>query len=313
MAVAYAVGSPELSVAESFTEMEPNIDQVPANRSKKRNRRQLLRASIGIAAMVGLYTWRFEPHWIEIVRRTLAIRNLPFNLHGLTLVQLSDLHIGPQVDDAYLLRAMESVRDLNPDIVVYTGDFVSYHSDLDGNVAEIMPQLACGRIGTFGILGNHDYGRGFRDHAFADRVAAMASDAGVKILRNDLASIQGLNIIGVDELWVDRCHPQDSLQALQPEQAALVLLHNPDGADLPIWESFRGWILSGHTHGGQCKPPFLPPPIVPVRNRRYTRGEIALSDGRRMYINRGLGHLLRVRFNVRPEITVFTLISQPDA
>ncbi len=263
--------------------------------------------------MVGLYTWRFEPHWIEIVRRTLAINNLPTHLHGSTLVQLSDLHIGPQVDDAYLLNAMEVVRDMNPDIIVYTGDFVSYHSDLDGNVSKIIPQLARGRMGTFGILGNHDYGRGFQDHAFADRVAAMANDAGVAILRNDMASVQDLNIIGVDELWVNRCNPQELLQALPPDHAALVLLHNPDGADLPIWEPFQGWILSGHTHGGQCKPPFLPPPIVPVRNRRYTSGEFALSNGRHMYINRGLGHLLRVRFNARPEITVFTLISQPDA
>lgn len=54
-------------------------------------------------------------------------------------------------------------------------------------------------------------------------------------------------------------------------------------------------------------PPFLTPPILPVRNRRYVSGEVPLADRRRLYINRGLGHLLQVRFNVRPEITVFTL------
>lgn len=202
---------------------------------------------------------------------------------------------------------MRLVEELTPDIVAYTGDFVSYYSDLTGNVAKIIPRLVRGRIGTFGILGNHDYGHGFRDHAFADRVAAMAQEAGITMLRNETASVQGLNIIGVDELWADRCHPQESLQSLSPDHASLVLLHNPDGVDLPIWEPFQGWILAGHTHGGQCKPPFLPPPIVPVRNRRYTSGEFALSQGRHMYINRGLGHSLRVRFNARPEITVFTL------
>jgi len=51
----------------------------------------------------------------------------------------------------------------------------------------------------------------------------------------------------------------------------------------------------------------LPPPILPTKNKRYTAGEFDLGDGRRMYINRGLGHLIRVRFNVRPEITAFTL------
>jgi predicted MPP superfamily phosphohydrolase len=47
--------------------------------------------------------------------------------------------------------------------------------------------------------------------------------------------------------------------------------------------------------------------VLPVRNKRYTAGEFVVGDGRRMYINRGLGHLLQVRFNVRPEMTLFTL------
>jgi hypothetical protein len=66
-------------------------------------------------------------------------------------------------------------------------------------------------------------------------------------------------------------------------------------------------MLSGHTHGGQCKPPFLPPPLLPVRNKRYTSGEFDLGNGRSMYINRGLGYLRRVRFNARPEITAFRM------
>ena len=55
------------------------------------------------------------------------------------------------------------------------------------------------------------------------------------------------------------------------------------------------------------RPPFLAPPVLPVHNRNYVAGEYELAPGRRMYINRGLGYLERVRFNCRPEITVFTL------
>jgi predicted MPP superfamily phosphohydrolase len=55
------------------------------------------------------------------------------------------------------------------------------------------------------------------------------------------------------------------------------------------------------------KPPFLPPPLIPVRNARYVAGEVPLAPGRTLYVNRGLGHLTRVRFNVRPELTLFTL------
>lgn len=92
-----------------------------------------------------------------------------------------------------------------------------------------------------------------------------------------------------------------------PGTPALALSHNPDSVDLPGWENHAGWILAGHTHGGQCKPPFLPPPLLPVANRRYTAGEFRLSGGRRLYVSRGVGHLTRVRFNVRPEVTLFEL------
>ena len=89
--------------------------------------------------------------------------------------------------------------------------------------------------------------------------------------------------------------------------ANIALSHNPDTVDHSIWNNYNSWILSGHTHGGQCKPPFLNPPMLPVKNTRYSAGEIDLEDGRTLYINRALGHLWQVRFNVRPEITLFTL------
>ena len=87
----------------------------------------------------------------------------------------------------------------------------------------------------------------------------------------------------------------------------MALSHNPDTADRPVWGGMRGWILAGHTHGGQCRPPFLPPPILPVRNKRYSSGAFDVGPGRTMYVNRGLGYMLRVRFNARPELTLFTL------
>jgi predicted MPP superfamily phosphohydrolase len=108
-------------------------------------------------------------------------------------------------------------------------------------------------------------------------------------------------------LWAHRFNPLPPLRLLDPRRAALVLSHNPDTVDLPVWAGYEGWILAGHTHGGQCKPPFLPPPLLPVRNRRYIAGEFSLAGNRRLYISRGVGHLTRVRFNVRPEVTAFEL------
>ena len=176
----------------------------------------------GGAGLMG-YATMIEPHWLEIVRRDLPVSGLPPALSGATLAHVSDIHACSYVDEGYLSRSLARLREMPPDIVVLTGDFVSWEE-----------------------------GRSFN-------------------------------------------------------RAAIALCHNPDAMDELPWDGYEGWVLSSHTHGGQCKPPFLPPPALPVKNRRYTSGEITAGSGRTLYISRGVGRLLKARFNVRPEITVFTL------
>lgn len=275
-------------------------------------RRQFLSAVAGIGA-VGFYTWRIEPHWLEVVRRPMQIRNLPPQLEGAVLAQLTDLHIGPKVDDDYLLWVFQQVEALSPEIVVYTGDIISYNTNRRDRAARLLSQLVRGKLGTFGILGNHDYGPGWHNADLANWVVARAEDAGVRMLRNETASVQGLTMVGMDELWADRLDVGYALSKLPADAASLALIHNPDVADCDGWDGYSGWILAGHTHGGQCRPPFLPPLVLPVRNRRYTAGEFELAGSRRMYISRGVGHSMRVRFNTRPEVTLFTLTRDETA
>ena len=142
----------------------------------------------------------------------------------------------------------------------------------------------------------------------ADRLENRLTGIGITVLRNASRVVNGLRIAGVDDLWSPNFHPKEVLPKLDAEEPAIVLCHNPDAVDRSVWGTFRGWTLSGHTHGGQCKSPFLPPPMLPVNNKRWTSGAFDLGAGRSLYINRGLGHLWRVRFNVRPEITLFTLV-----
>jgi uncharacterized protein len=271
-------------------------------------RRQFLTLTGGAAATgIGLYTWRIEPHWLEIVRRPLPIRGLPALLAGKTLAHISDIHVGPRVDDDYLLDAFARVRALDADIVAVTGDFVSHHAEMFAQMDRIYRHFPQGRLATVSVLGNHDYGAGWAHPEVADRVVEVVERHGIRVLRNEIADVGGLQVVGLDDLWADRFDPWVGFARFDASRPAIALSHNPDTVDRPGWDGYSGWILSGHTHGGQCRPPFLPPPLLPVRNRRYTRGEFELAGGRRLYISRGVGHLLRVRVNVRPEITLFSL------
>ena len=275
-------------------------------------RRRFLKRALAATLLGGgttsAYAWRIEPHWVEVVRRDLPIARLPDRLAGRTLVQLSDLHVGPEVADSYLKDALKRVSALEPDLVVLTGDFVTcVRGEQVERAARVLSHLKPPRLGAFAALGNHDYGSCYGLRKVADRLTRRLRDLGIDVLRNDRREVHGLTVAGIDDYWGPNYCPTKVLATLSHDRANLVLCHNPDVADEPVWDGYRGWILCGHTHGGQCKPPLLAPPLLPVKNKRYVAGEIDLFDGRRLYVNRGLGHLLRARFNVRPEVTVFTL------
>jgi predicted MPP superfamily phosphohydrolase len=270
---------------------------------------QGLGAMVGVGLAGGLYMWQGEPRWVEFVELEMRIEGLPAFLQNKTLMQISDLHVGNRFNPAMLTPALQRAQTFEPDIVVYTGDFVSYESaEQYGQLESVLADAPLGKLATLGVLGNHDYGVGWRQGKVAQDVAGVAENAGISILRNEIAEVEGLEIAGIDDLWGTNYDPPRSLAMLTPNQSAIALCHNPDGADYPIWDGFRGWILAGHTHGGQVKPPFLPPPLVPVENKLYTSGIFELDDQRTMYINRALGHLWQVRFNARPEITVFRMV-----
>jgi uncharacterized protein len=276
------------------------------------NRRQFLRGTAGAAvagtAAAGLYTWRIEPHWIEVVERPMAIRDLPPGLSGSRLVQISDLHVGPVVDETYITQAMERVVAMRPDAILITGDFMTCRAaEQAERTLQVVANLQPRKIPTFAILGNHDYGHLWSAQEAADQLSAGMKQMGLVVLRNEVADFRGLQIAGCDDWWADQCDVARTISQLDDRRGAIVMCHNPDVVDFPEWGGYEGWILSGHTHGGQCCVPGYGAPILPILNTRYASGEIALDGNRRLYVNRGLGYKRRVRFFSRPEITVFHL------
>lgn len=276
--------------------------------NRRRFIKRAFRSALGIGFFTGLYTWQVEPFWLEFVKRKMPIKNLPKHLIGKTLMQISDIHVGNRFDYNYIIDSFKEAQLLNPDFVVYTGDYVSYDTkEQHQQLNEVLKHTVKGKLGTVGILGNHDYGKNWAEQNVADTITTQLEQAGVTMLNNAQKDIKGLNIIGFDDYWGLNFAPEKVMNSYDTTKANLVLCHNPDVCDLDVWNNYQGWILSGHTHGGQCKPPFLNPPMLPVKNKTYSAGEIDLQDGRTLYINRALGHLWQLRFNVRPEITVFKL------
>lgn len=254
------------------------------------------------------YSWQIEPFWLEFVERKLPVKNLPKELEGKLLMQISDLHVGNRFDWNFLIESFQKAQQFNPDFVVYTGDFVNHGTSEDHeSLRKVMEKGVYGKLGTFGILGNHDYGKNWKDLGSSETICKILENSGVSMLKNQQQESHGLNFIGFDDLWSPNFDPMKIMKDYNPAKANIVLCHNPDVCDKDVWNGYQGWILSGHTHGGQCRIPGVITPILPVNNRKYVSGEIDLEDGRMLYINRAIGHSFQVRFMVRPEITVFKL------
>ena len=294
----------------SVSDQSDSTEKTSGRLSRRRFLKYASLGTLSVGVGCGLYAWRIEPHWVQITQRQMPLRNLSPSLVGKRIVQLSDLHIGPVVDNDYLRKVMRGVEALEPDYLVLTGDFMTSVKDEQIKlVVSTLNELPLQKMPTVGILGNHDYGTNFRQHATANKLDIALRRLGITMLRNDVAELEGIQFAGVDDLWAGRDHIEATIENLVEAKPTIMLAHNPDLVDLDGWQSFEGWILSGHTHGGQCRLPWIGAPVVPVRNKRYVEGHHKLGTNRNLYINRGLGYKERVRFGVRPEVTVFELVN----
>lgn len=295
---------------------------LPAQQAGSRLSRRSVMALGALGTVAGLagYAFGVEPRWVSVEHHEMAIPNLPKHLVGKTLVQLSDTHIGSRVDPEYLLRQFDYVSSLQPDFVCFTGDFIDQVNPWYVQEGiRLMERFPRGHFGTVCVLGNHDYvnpSHRLDDSGGTSRLIDAFADAdGLELLIDDIIEMNGLHFAGLPDLWFGGLRRSLSKRVIKKLEGkpSVVLSHNPDTADLPIWGDFDSWVLCGHTHGGQCTFPVIGAPVLPVVNREYVSGAFEIDNQFKMYINRGIGHSTRVRFMARPEITVFTLADNQQA
>lgn len=273
--------------------------------------KRLLGASLGLATTgyAGYaYAKYIEPHWVDVTHLSLQLSHLSKSFDHYRLVQISDLHLDRGLNAERLLPIIQLVNNQKPDLVVITGDFVNGVRYLKEAVP-VFQQIKS-QDGVFGILGNHDY---WAD--FAPQVREILVTCHVQELYNQVKTIHRgqdqLHLAGVDDILEGEPDLNRVINQLPTEGSAILLAHEPDYADVSAATDRFDLQLSGHTHGGQVSLPIYGPPITSELGKKYPVGLYQI-ERMKLYTNRGLGVLprIRVRFNARPEITVFTLFGQ---
>lgn len=244
----------------------------------------VLSSAAGVTS-VGVYSATQLP---AVRTVTVSISNLHPALEGLTIAQLSDIHVGPTIREPYVRGLVDSVNALNADFVAITGDLV------DGFVSNLGPEIAPlgdlkSRLGTFVVTGNHEYyWRGAEWVAYFKKLNMTVLENDHRVLRRDDAQF---TVAGVHDLHAARhipSHASDPARAAEgaPEGLRILLAHQPRSA--PEASDTRAYDLqlSGHTHGGQ----YAPFQLLVWLSQPYLAGLHRISERMQLYVSRGSGY-----------------------
>ena len=271
-------------------------------------------ALASIPLIIGLLVfWGFfiEPNRLIVNYETIQINNWPTQLNGLKIAVLADIHAGGAFIDQDKLRLIvKRTNELNPDIIVILGDYIS--GDRGGTSMEpkvFAPILKDFKapLGVYSVLGNHDW---WYD---GNKVRGALETNGIRVLENEELEVNARGatfwFAGLADLWTRPQHITETIDRIPADQTIIALTHNPDiFPQLPHRVSL---LLAAHTHGGQVSFPFIGPVIEPSNyGQRYVRGHV-VEDGHDLFVTTGIGtSIIPVRFGVTPEIVLLTVRSQ---
>jgi predicted MPP superfamily phosphohydrolase len=258
-------------------------------------------------ATLSLGAWALSQARPRVLRRDISLAKLPVSFAGFRLVQISDLHVGGRVDLAYVQDVVDQVNDLQPDLIVITGDLLD--GDLEAVRGALQPLKALeARHGVYYVTGNHEYFHGIQ--AWLEEVPRL----GLRLLMNERVRISNgldaFDLAGVDD-FMGRAvpgHGPDFERALAGREAGIecILLAHQPKAFPAAKQHGVGLLLAGHTHAGQMWP-FMH--LVKL-DQPYVAGHYQ-EDDTQLYVNQGTGYWgPPMRLGTRSEITLLTLM--PD-
>jgi hypothetical protein len=244
----------------------------------------------------------FEALNIRTERLRIETTKLPAGTDRLTIVQISDVHLGLIVRCDRLVGILEVVKAAKPDIFISTGDLVDAQINHLPGLRELLQEIKP-RYGKFAITGNHEY------YAGLEQAIAFTKEAGFTLLRGEAVNTGVLNIVGVDDptgeqMHIEKPEPETALlSGLPKNQFTLLLKHRP--AVNPNGPKLFDLQLSGHTHKGQIFPfTYISAIAYPLNTGRFD-----LSNGAILHVSRGSGTWgPPIRFLSPPEVTVIELV-----
>ena len=290
---------------------------IPALKSPARRRFLEAAANTVVAApfIAGAYGLFYGRLNLQVTHFPIRLARLPKAFAGFRIAQLSDIHIGPFMPEDQIRKYVQITNDLKPDLILLTGDFVTWDPSTQRAVVRALAELHA-PFGIFGCLGNHEAW----SHT-EDSITAMFRQVGIRILRQENVAIatqnSSFNLIGVDFETSRHMVPGNERfvhtylegvdKLMVPDTANILMSHNPDTFDRAA-ELSIDMTLAGHTHGGQVALEFVSPEIAPSRLvTPYVSGWFQKPGGQ-LYVNRGIGTIgVPIRLGAPPEITVYEL------
>lgn len=276
------------------------------------SRRRVLQTLLYGGAGLALYAGEVERHWIDVVHRDIYITGLPQDFDGMTIAQLSDIHLDEFTEPFLLREAVDHINRMQPDMVLLTGDYVSYQVlsrkatiAAAWHCASLLGAIRCPH--RYAILGNHDLLVGGRE------ITEAIASHGIPVLRNACLPLDRggsrIWLAGLDDPVIGRPDPDRAVPvAIRniEREPVILMCHAPDFADVLVQHPASRSIalmLSGHTHGGQVRLPLVGALHLPPGGRKYIEGWFPVG-GLQLYVNRGIGSVgVPFRFDCRPEIT----------
>lgn len=264
----------------------------------------LAAAPLVAVSATAAYATLIAPHNYEVTETDILIRDLPERFEGFRITQLTDVHHSRILGLEEIQRVVELAKLTKPDLLVLTGDYTTTYRRFIEPCAEVLGGLGAPE-GVWAVLGNHDH---YTDPELTTRALVRNH---ITVLNNANTTIwrgpDAIQLAGIDDWSWNGTDWTRAFFGLDRKRSSILLSHQPNVLDFDEAQA-ASLILSGHTHGGQIKLPFIGAPArFATMDLKYASGLFRRGQTQ-LYVSRGTGVIgLPVRFGVRPEIAVLRL------